>query len=143
MTPAEIAMLVGAMAKVAREHGITHLSVSEDGATIAADFAPAPQPQPIRQNLGPAARMAENFNAQISARQQANASFGDQARMQAQHAAGAAQRAQQRHETMFAATSVRPAFLAPQPPTPESAVPRAVRAKEAAAKGGKPSRKKR
>ena len=138
MTKAEVAMLLAAVADVARKHGIQKLSVSEGDITVTVDMGPpvAP-PAPIRQDIGPARRMAENFHQQMAARQQA---FGDgnAAAMQAAQQQAAAER---RHATMFAASSIRPNLARPEPA--ESAVPRAVRAKTEAAKGGKPNRKKR
>jgi hypothetical protein len=65
-------------------------------------------PDPSAKRLGPAAQLAERHLARD---------------------------AKHRHDVRFAASTVKPIFE--QPPPPPSAVPRAVRAKEEAARRGK------
>jgi hypothetical protein len=59
---------------------------------------------------------------------------GPAAQMAKFHQQTAAQRLQNRHDVLFAASTTKPVYE--PPPAPPSAVPRAVRAKEAAAKRG-------
>ncbi len=67
-------------------------------------------PDPAAKRLGPAASIAEHHKSLLG-------------------------RSEQRHDVLFAASSSKPRFEPPTPPP--SAVPRAVRAKEEAARRGK------
>lgn len=99
-----------AQAEFMRKHNATHASWGETGNLLSLTLAPAPAERPI----GPAAHL-----------------LGLQEKM----AAGRVRDPKQhQHDVMFAASSVKPIFR-PAPPAP-SVVPRAVRAKEAAARRG-------
>lgn len=104
-----------------RDVGATYAEWGDDGESnlVKLQLAPLAVAAPARP-LGPAAQMAARF--QESTGQQM--SVGEQ-------------RARQRHETMFAATSVRPPFPSDKPATSGSDVPRAVRAKQDAVTGGR------
>lgn len=98
-----------AKAAFMRRHNAVHATWDTVGDLLSLQVAPAQEPQPARPP-GPARRMAEHLEAAAAKR---------------------------RHDTLFAACSVRPKFEKPEPAP--SRVPRAVRAKQEAAEGGEAS----
>lgn len=117
-------------AQFMRETGAVYAEWDPSGEVLMklqlAPIAVAPAARPP----GPAQQMASRHFANMNTDQNAG--------LQAQAAEERAQ--QSRHNIMFAASRVKPRMDRPEPP--ESAVPRAVRAKQAAAAGGSTKRKK-
>ncbi len=103
-----------------RRHNAVEACWDHVGDLVTLKLGPPPAPP---RPPGPAAQMAQRF-AHATGQQMPDA------------------RARQRHETMFAASSLKPPFPGTVP-TPDSDVPRAVRAKRADVTGGPKKRTKR
>lgn len=95
-----------AQAEFMRVVGATHATWGDNGKLTSLTLLPRPEP-------GPAARLADFHE---------------------RHARTTASAAQRQHDVMFAASRVKPKLITPEPPP--SVVPRAVRAKEEAARRG-------
>ncbi len=113
-----------AKAAFMRDAGASHAIWTDDGALSSLVLFPSSAPRV----LGPAQRLASTLPEGLVA----GAVKGTMT--------GVLSAAQRHHDTLFAASSVKPPYS--PAPVPESAVPRAVRAKEAAARGEKASSKR-